>query len=142
MTAIDIYDIRGFAAKAYDHEHAIINTREWNPVLHAIFFRQHKTLNYYVIDLKVNLKIAIDYSHTYNEFIDDPTNLEYIGDHTHLYGLMLAIYTKDLEMLKYLFEEKFNELQTSDQDLMKLLKLCIISDFSKGFISLLNSSVT
>lgn len=35
----DIYDVRGFAAKAYDYEQSIINTREWNPVLYCVFFR-------------------------------------------------------------------------------------------------------
>ena len=92
--------------------------------------------------MKVNLKIAIDYSHTYNEFIDDPTFLEHIGASTHLYGLLMAIWTKDLEMLKYLYEEKFDELQTNDLDLIKLMKVCISSGFAKGFMALLNSSVT
>lgn len=39
LTALNLYDNRGFAVKAYDPDHAIINTREWNPVLYSIFFR-------------------------------------------------------------------------------------------------------
>lgn len=31
--------MRGFAVKAYDPDQAIINTREWNPIHFAIFFR-------------------------------------------------------------------------------------------------------
>ncbi len=68
-----LLDNRGFAVKAYDPDHSIINTREWNPVLYSIFFRQLKTLQYYVEEVQVNLKFALDYSHTYNEFIEDPT---------------------------------------------------------------------
>lgn len=51
----------------------------------------------------------MDYSHTYNEFIDDPSFLEHLGTHTHLYGMLLAIWTTDLEMLKYLYEENQSE---------------------------------
>lgn len=51
----------------------------------------------------------MDYSHTYNEFIDDPSFQDHIGSQTYLYGMLLAIWTKDLELLKYLYEE--NQLE-------------------------------
>lgn len=142
LTNKDILDLRGFAAKAYDFENSIINTREWNPVIFSIFFRQHRTLAYYIDDMAVNLKIAMDYSHTYNEFIDDPSFTEHIGNQTHLYGMMLAIWTKDFQMLKYLYEQKRLHVQLNDHDVLRLLKICISSGFAKGFISLLNSSIT
>jgi hypothetical protein len=34
-----ILDCRGLAVKAYDSEKEMINTREWNPVAFAIFFK-------------------------------------------------------------------------------------------------------
>jgi hypothetical protein len=125
LTAVDIYDVRGFAVKAYDPDHAIINTREWNPVVYAIFFRQIKVLQYFINELKVNLKLALEYSHTYNEFIDDPSYHELIGNQRHLYGLLMSIWSRDMQILKYLYEDCADKLQISEYDLMKLLKLAI-----------------
>ena len=100
LTALDIYDIRGFAVKCFEKAYeskennpTVMNTREWNPVHFAIYYRQLRVVQYLVNDVKINLKFAIDSSNTYNEFNDDPSYKDIIGPNTYLFGFFLCILT-------------------------------------------------
>ena len=51
LTALDIYDIRGFAVKCFEKAYetkennpTVMNTREWNPVMYGIYYRQLKVV--------------------------------------------------------------------------------------------------
>ena len=114
LTAIDIYDLRGFAVKCFEKAYedkekhpTVMNTREWNPVHFAIYYRQLKVIQYLVSSLKINLKFALDFSNTYNEFNSDDSYKDIIGPNTYLFGFYVCILTKDLSTLKYLYEEMF-----------------------------------
>lgn len=39
LTSTDIYDIRGVQVKLFDSTGNMLNTRMWNPVHYAIFYR-------------------------------------------------------------------------------------------------------
>ena len=82
------------------------------------------------------------YSQTFNEFREDKTFDDIIGTHSHLFGLLLAIWTKDVEMMKTLYQIHAFEIQITDEDLTKLFQACIQADFAKGFLALLNSEIT
>lgn len=129
---LDFYDARGFAVKAFDPDQAIINTREWNPVHFAVYFRQMKTLQWLVDELGVNLRVALDHSHTYNEFVEDTSYRDVSG---HLYGVALAVWAKDQELLKFLVGNA--KLHLAGQDLLRLLRLCVQGAFVPGILALL-----
>ena len=85
-----ILNTRGLAVKAYDssRENTLINTREWNPVHYAIYFQQYKLLKMLGNELlnaaaqgglSADIKAAIGYSHTIDEFKPDISFDEIIG---------------------------------------------------------------
>jgi hypothetical protein len=43
----------------------------WNPIMYAIYFRQVKTLQYFVDEVKVNIRIACDRPETSNEYQEE-----------------------------------------------------------------------
>ena len=67
-------------------------------------------LQYFVNDLKVNLKIAFTFPYTSNEFSEEEEIDVLIKDHDHLYGFLLAVYSRDTAMLTYLYEEMREKL--------------------------------
>lgn len=141
LTANDIYDTRGFAVKAYDPEKTIMNTREWNPFHFAIFFRQLPVLKYLTGLPGVNLKIALDFHHTSNEFAVEPMFKEAIGNQNgNLFGLVLAIYARDLHIFTYLYEDQ--SLLSEEQDLIRILRVCLKAEWLYGFMKIIKSVKT
>jgi hypothetical protein len=61
---------------------------------------------------------------------------------SHLYGMMLAIISKNLAILRYLYEDSGIEFSGVDTDIFPLLKLCINSHWPAGFLLIINSKVT
>ena len=55
---------------------------------------------------------------------------------------MLAIISKNLAILRYLYEESGLELTGVDTDIFPLLKLCINSHWPAGFLLIINSNIT
>jgi hypothetical protein len=77
--------------------------------------------------LRSDLKAAISFSHTENEFKEDHSYDELIGTHpseSHLYGFMMAILTKNMAIFKYLYEE--SGIQLSESDVLRILRMCLI----------------
>jgi len=58
----------------------------------------------------------------------------------HLYGLMLVIITKNLAILRYLYDDVC--IQVNENDLFHMLKLCISVRWPAGFLHIINSEVT
>lgn len=148
-----ILNTRGIAVKAYDQarDNTVIPTREWNPVHFALYFQQYKLLKMLVEDLSgaapgglgADLKAAIGFSHTENEFKEDKSFDEMVGTNSsesHLYGFMLTIVTKNMAIFQYLYEEA--GLHLYENDIFKLLKLCLNARWPLGFLKIVNSPVT
>ena len=144
---------RGLAVKAYDQsrDNQVIPTREWNPVLYAIYFQQYKLLRMYAEEISgaspsglgSELKAAISTSRTDNEFTENRTFDDVIGKHnseTHLYGFMLAILTRNMAIFKYLYEEI--GIQLSEGDVLRILRMCLHAHWPLGFLQVINSPVT
>jgi hypothetical protein len=55
---------------------------------------------------------------------------------------MLAIFSKNLAILRYLYEESNLEINGIETDIFPLLKLCINSHWPAGFLLIINSNVT
>lgn len=58
LTGVEINNIRGIQVKLFDNAGNMLNTKLWNPIHFAIFYRQVKTIEYFVKDLKLNLIMA------------------------------------------------------------------------------------
>ncbi len=70
--------------------------------------------------------IGMDFHHTSNEFVPETMFTESLASHyTHLYGFLLAIYSKDMGLFKYLYEELQSQLQIDEFSVIRLLKMCI-----------------
>ena len=67
-------------------------------------------MEYFVKDLKLNLKVAFDQPYTTNEFADDQPMRELFGAKDTLYGFLIAIFSKDQPIFKYLFEDMHDHL--------------------------------
>ena len=78
LTKLDIYQTRGFLIKAFDNRDNLINTRGWNIVHFTIYFRQLKVLQYFINELKINLRIAIDAPQSKDEFYEDRAFLDFL----------------------------------------------------------------
>lgn len=84
-----VLNTRGLAVKAYDHsrDNTLIPTREWNPLLFAIFFQQYKLLRMFIEELsgvapgglRSDVKAALSFNRTENEFKEDHSYNEFIG---------------------------------------------------------------
>ena len=104
----DLYDIRGFAVKLHEPVNGeLINTREWNSCHFAVWFGQKDVLQYFVDELEVNLKLALDYHNSANEYFEDTMFQSHLGSQTHIFPFLLAIYAKNMSMLTYLYETLF-----------------------------------
>lgn len=93
--------------------------------------------------LSADVKAAICFSRTENEFKGDPSYDDVVGLHsseTHLYGFMLAILTKNMAIFKYLYEE--TGIQLSESDVIRILRLCLNAHWPLGFLRVINSTVT
>ena len=65
-----------------------------------------------------------------------------ITHQSHIYGLMLAVFAKNLAVLRYLYEESGIQINGIDTDVFPLLKICISSHWPAGFLLIINSKVT
>lgn len=92
--------------------------------------------------MKLNLKVAFDQPYTINEFADDQPMRELFGTKDTLYGFLIAIFSKDSAIFKYLLEDMHEHLQTDEFDLIELMKLCLVFDFHQGLLVIINSHVT
>ena len=93
--------------------------------------------------LSSELKLAIGHCRHSNEFLEDVSFDEYLGKNpadTHLYGLMLAIFSKNVAILKYLYEQ--TGINYGASDVLKILKLCLHANWPNGFLNIIKSSVT
>lgn len=59
-----------------------------------------------------------------------------------MYGFLLAIWSRDLPILKYLFEDCASHVQLHDQDLIRLFKHCIGAGNAQALLFLMHSLVT
>jgi hypothetical protein len=55
---------------------------------------------------------------------------------------MLAVFAKNLAILRYLFEESGLQINGIDTDIFPLLRLCLASHWPAGFLLIINSKVT
>ena len=105
MTQKDLYDLRGLEVKLFDIHGNKIKTKMWTPLHYAIFYRQVKTVEYFVKDLHMNLKISFDTPLTTNEFEEDTKINDIVAENKGLFGFLVAIWTRDVSIFKYLYED-------------------------------------
>lgn len=87
-----------------------------------------------------DLKAAMGYSRTFAEFEESTVYDDVIGkkpSESHLYGMMLAVLSRNLSIFLYLFEEV--GIQFSESDIIKLLRLCLTAHWPAGFLAIVKS---
>ena len=92
----------------------------------------------------VNLRIALDFHHTSNEFAPEPMFKDPLGPSGAIFSLLLAIYSRDLPLFTWLFEDQFlsGALPLEDQDLLRLLRVCLKAEWHQGFLKIVQSVKT
>ena len=61
---------------------------------------------------------------------------------TTLYVYLLALKNRDIPILKYLYEDMNNLIETDEFDVIRLLRMCIMLDYREGFMFFINSMQT
>lgn len=49
----------------------LLNSKMWNPIHFAIFYRQLRVLKYFIQEMNINLKVALDSPGSLDEFHED-----------------------------------------------------------------------
>jgi hypothetical protein len=102
--------------KVIDFEGDVMNTRSWNILAFAIYFRQLDILKMLIEYYKVPIKMGLSGSRHSDEFkIDDVIDTSLDGNF-HLFGIYLAIEARDLKILRYIYEVIQHALQLDWND--------------------------